>query len=441
MKTFYQILINNLIAGVTNNFVWFALVYWVYLETRSVFATSIVSGFYILMTAVSGFWFGSIVDHNKKKTAMLISSLITLSFFFLSLGFYLFTPPEAFTTIANPELWIIIILVLLGSIFGNIRNIALPTTVTFLVEEKLRDKANGLSGSMMGIMFAITSVASGFGLAYTGMFGVLTAGVALTLLAVFHLLFVEIQENKIVSLHPEGENSGKGIDIKGTIKVVAAIPGLFALIFFNMFNNFLGGVFMSLMDAYGLTMVSVEIWGLIFGVLSFCFIAGGLIIAKTGLGKNPLKTMFLCNLIMWTSAAFFTIQPWIWLLIFGMAVWMTLIPFIEASEQTVLQKVVPPERQGRVFGFAQSLEQAASPITAFLIGPIAQFIFIPFMTTGRGVELIGGWYGVGDGRGMALVFTIAGIIGFIVTIIAMNTKSYKLLSNAYLSHGKTTKDK
>jgi DHA3 family multidrug efflux protein-like MFS transporter len=189
---------------------------------------------------------------------------------------------------------------------------------------------------------------------------------------------------------------------------------------------------MSLMDPYGLTMVSVEWWGIIFGVLSLGFIAGGLLIAKFGLGKNPLRTMFLCNIIMWTAAAIFTVQPWLWLLIAGMAVWMTLIPFIEASEQTILQKVVPPERQGRVFGFAQSVEQSATPITAFLIGPLAQFVFIPFMTTGRGVDLIGSWFGVGMGRGIALVFIVAGVLGLIATIIAMNSKYYRQLSKAYL---------
>jgi DHA3 family multidrug efflux protein-like MFS transporter len=93
--------------------------------------------------------------------------------------------------------------------------------------------------------------------------------------------------------------------------------------------------------------------------------------------------------------------------------------------------VVPPERQGRVFGFAQSVEQSASPLTAFLIGPITEFIFIPFMTVGFGAELIGGWFGTGPARGMALVFTIAGVIGLIVTIIAFRSKYYRQLSSAY----------
>ena len=112
---------------------------------------------------------------------------------------------------------------------------------------------------------------------------------------------------------------------------------------------------------------------------------------------------------------------------------MILIPFAEASEQTLLQKVVPFERQGRVFGFAQSVEQSASPVTAFLIGPLTQLVFIPFMTTGSGVELIGDWFGTGQARGIALVFVVTGIIGLAATLIALRSKYYIQLSNRYLT--------
>jgi MFS transporter, DHA3 family, multidrug efflux protein len=88
-----------------------------------------------------------------------------------------------------------------------------------------------------------------------------------------------------------------------------------------------------------------------------------------------------------------------------------------------------------VFGFAQSIEQAASPITAFLIGPIAQFIFIPFMTTGAGVDLIGAWFGTGSNRGIALLFSVAGLIGLVMTLVAMQTNTYKILSKNYQDYG------
>ncbi|HEX9808119.1 MAG TPA: MFS transporter, partial [Alphaproteobacteria bacterium] len=161
------------------------------------------------------------------------------------------------------------------------------------------------------------------------------------------------------------------------------------------------------------------------------FIAGGMVVARRGLGKNPLRALFLANLVMWTICMVFPIQASIVLLTVGMFLWLCLIPVVEAAEQTILQKVVTPERQGRVFGFAQSVEQAASPITAFLIGPIAQLIFIPFMTTGAGVDLLGPWFGTGPDRGLGLVFIAAGSIGLIVTLMAMRSYSYRVLSANY----------
>ncbi len=427
MKTFYLVLANSLIASVTNNFVWFCLTFWLYLETKSVLATSYLAGTYLVAGALSGLWFGSIVDHNKKKISMVISSVVTLVFFSSALIFYLYTPESAFTHVGSISLWILVVLLMTGVVFGNIRNIALPTTVTFLVPEGQRDKANGLSGSMIGVSFSITSFASGLILGFSSMGTALVIAVVCTILALLHLLSVMIPEKDIV--HIEGQSR---LDIKGTIAAIKGVPGLFMLIFFAAINNFLGGVFMSLMDAYGLSLVSVQTWGILFGFLSIGFIVSGFVISKIGLGTNPLRTLFLSNIFMWIVSIFFTVQPWIVLLSVAMLIWIFLMPFVEAAEQTIIQKVVPPERQGRVFGFGQSVEQAASPLTAFLIGPLAQYFFIPFMTTGAGVELIGGWYGVGQGRGIALVFTFTGVIGFIITMLGMRSKAYKVLSGYYL---------
>lgn len=42
---------NALIASTANNFLWFALTFWVYLETRSVIASSVIGGAYMLLLA------------------------------------------------------------------------------------------------------------------------------------------------------------------------------------------------------------------------------------------------------------------------------------------------------------------------------------------------------------------------------------------------------
>lgn len=432
MRIFQKLLGIALVVATTNNFVWFAIVFWSYLETQSVVATSTVGGIYMVINAICSFWFGSLVDHHKKKNVMLGSSIATLTLF--SIGFLLYNilPEASFTTITSPVLWVFVLILLLGSVSGSIYQIAIPTLVALLVPEKERDKANGMFGTVMGVAFGITSVASGLVLGFLGMWYVLAIAVVGTAIAIGLLVLLPIPEKEIIHTHEGEEPAKKKVDIKGTIAAIKKIPGLFPLIFFTTFNNLLGGVFMALMDAYGLTLVSVQVWGTIWGVLSFGFIIGGLYIAKKGLGNNPLRSLFRINMIMWTICIFMTIQPSIVLLVIAMALWMPMMPFVEATEQTIFQKVVPPERLGRVFGFAHSVEQSASPLTSFIIGPLAQFIFIPFMREGgAGANAIGSWFGTGDGRGIALVFITAGIIGLTVTILAMRSKSYALLSERY----------
>jgi hypothetical protein len=112
MKPFHQILGNNLVANITNFTVWFAVTFWVYLETRSVFATGMIAGVYLVFTAGFGFWFGSIVDHNPKKLAMLGSSVASLAFYAASLAMVLFEPENAFTNPYGPYLWVFILLVM-----------------------------------------------------------------------------------------------------------------------------------------------------------------------------------------------------------------------------------------------------------------------------------------------------------------------------------------
>jgi DHA3 family multidrug efflux protein-like MFS transporter len=127
----------------------------------------------------------------------------------------------------------------------------------------------------------------------------------------------------------------------------------------------------------------------------------------------------------------FTLREWGWLYVVGIFAFMAVIPAAEAAEQTIMQRVVPFRTQGRVFGFAQSVEQSAAPLTAFLIGPLTQFGFIPFMTDGAGADAIGDWFGRGPDRGIALVFVLAGVAGLLTTLLALASRYYRQLSQAF----------
>ncbi len=429
MKNFYNVLINTLIANVTTSYLWYALTFWMYLETESVLVTGIIGGSYMLLVAIFSLIFGVVVDHNKKYKVMTWSSALTLIFYILAaIGFVLHST-EQLTDLASYQFYLLSGLILLGSVVENMRNIALSTTVTLLVPKNDRDKANGMVGTVQGIAFMVTSVFSGLSIGLLGMGWTMAIAVILTALSMVHLLlFVRIPEKQI---HHDPELRNKQIDIKGSVAAIRAVPGLAWLIVFTTFNNLVGGVFMALMDPYGLTLFSVEWWGVVLGVTSTGYIVGGAIVAKYGLGKNPLKTMLLINIGIAILGGLFTIREWWWLYAIGIFIFMCLMPAAEAAEQTIIQRVVPLKRQGRVFGLAMAIESASSPISAFMIAPIAQFGLIPFMKSPDGQNMLGWLLGSGQARGIALVFVIASLIMLVVVLYAFTTKSYHRLSHAY----------
>ncbi len=428
MRPFYLILGNSLVQNLTNFTVWFALLFWAFLATHSVFVTGVVGGVFMALTASLAIWFGNLVDHHKKKHLMLISSVASLLLYSVAYAVLLALPKTQMNDEGDWSLWVFIVIVMTGVVAGNVRTIALPTLVTALIPEPDRAKANGLVGIVNGAGLVATSAISGFLVSWGGMEATLLFAIGLTLLAIIHIWTVRLEEP---SPAPHSHGKRKLLDLQGTFAVIAAVPGLTALILLATFNNLLGGVFMALIDAYGLSLMNVQQWGGLWALASLGLIVSGVVISRKGVGKNPVRTLLVANAILWLVASVFTLQSSVIALGVGCFIYLLLYPVVEAAEQTALQKLVPYERQGRVFGLAQSIEQIAAPMTSFLVGPITQFVVIPFMTTGAGARAIGNWYGTGPERGMAVMFSLAGVIGVVGALIALNSRSYRNLSASY----------
>lgn len=424
---FANVLVNTLIANVTTSFLWFALTFWVYIQTQSVLATGIIGGAYMLFVAFFAMVFGTIVDRHRKHAVMVLSSLISAGAFLIAGALYLSQPEATLLDLGGPWFWLFAGIILFGGVIEQLRNIALSTTVTLLIEEDKRANANGLVGTVQGIAFLVTSVFSGLSIGFLGMGWTLLIAIVAMAITFVHLLFIRIPEGE-----PEPDpNASSALDFRGSVQAIRLAPGLFALIIFSMFNNFIGGVYMALMDPYGLTLFSAQVWGFALAFASTGFLVGGALVAKFGLGKRPVRTMLLVVIAMGLLGAVFMLREWWPLYVVGMWVYMALVPPVEAAEQTVIQKVVPYRRQGRVFGVAAAMEAAAAPITAFLIAPIAEFLIIPYMKAPAGRQRWGWLLGEGEARGIALICLFAGLIMVVAALLAFFTRSYRKLTLLY----------
>lgn len=426
-RAFANVLVNTLIANVTTSFLWFALTFWVYIETQSVLATGVIGGAYMLFIAFFSMVFGTIVDRNRKHTVMVLSSVVSAVAFGFAGILYLLHPESALLDLGGPWFWLFAGIILFGGVIEQLRSIALSTTVTLLIPEERHANANGLVGTVQGIAFLVTSVFSGLSIGFLGMGWTLIIAIVAMGVTFVHLLFVRIPEDK-----PQPDpDAPSALDFRGSVRAIRLAPGLFALIVFSTFNNLIGGVYMALMDPYGLTLFNAQLWGIALAFASTGFLVGGALVAKFGLGRKPVRTLLLFVIAMGALGAVFMLREWWPLYVIGMWLYMMMVPPVEAAEQTVIQKVVPFSRQGRVFGMAAAIEAAAAPITAFLIAPLAEFLIIPYMREGAGQAQWGWLLGEGEARGIALICLFAGIIMVIAAGLAFFTRSYRKLTALY----------
>ncbi|MBD2762167.1 MFS transporter [Kocuria sp. cx-116] len=426
-RTFVNILVNTAVANLTTSYLWFALTFWIYLETRNVIATGVVGGIYMLLLALSSISFGTLVDRYRKLAVMRFAGLFTLVMFLLAGAIFVLAPDGQVARLDGPWFWGFAAVTLIGAVVENMRNIALSTTVTILVEPDRRANANGLVGMVQGIAFMVTSVLSGLSIGLLGMGATVVIAVVLTALAFGHLLTVRMPEEAA----PAPSDAHGGFDLVGSWRAVMAVSGLFALVLFSTFNNFIGGAYIALMDPYGLELFSVEMWGGLFALGSTGFMVGGAVIGKVGLGSNPLRTMLLVVMVLGLLGALFTIREWGWLYIAGIWLYMALFPAVEAAEQTVIQRVVPLARQGRVFGFAMAFESSAAPVTAFVVAPLAEFWIIPYARSDAGAAALEPLLGEGTARGIALVFLCASALMILAAALAFLTPVYRRVSAEY----------
>jgi hypothetical protein len=101
----------------------------------------------------------------------------------------------------------------------------------------------------------------------------------------------------------------------------------------------------------------------------------------------------------------------------GMPVWLTAAVFIEvfiplafSSYDSIWQRKIPPEQQGRVFAARDLVVSVGEPFALLLTGLLADHLFEPAMLSAGVLSSSFGWLvGTGPGAGMGLLLVICAV--------------------------------
>lgn len=417
MQTFTIIWFGQMISLIGSQLTNFALGVWVYQRTGSVTQFALISLFTSLPMILISPVAGTLVDQFPRRWMMLFSDL----------GAGISTGVIAIL-LATGDLatWHIYVGAAISSCFGAFQWPAYTAATTLLVPPEKLARANGMLqvGEAAGRLVA--PMLGGILLLFLEIDGIIFIDFATFLFALSTLLLAPFPK-QYIDRHRAEKTPWLKEASSGLVYLVNR-RGLFALLLFFAVNNFLVGIVQMLITPLVLSFGSATDLGTIMTTGGIGMLVSSILVSTVRMPQYlalSIFTFMLLGGICITCAGFYqsilALALIAFLFFFG-------LPIINSSAQVIFQKKVPSSLQGRVFATIGAIANASQPLAYTVAGPLADKIFEPLMAqNGLLAKSMGKIIGVGQGRGIGLMFIVMGILTVLATIIAYQYKPLRLV--------------
>ncbi len=405
LRTFYTLILTQVFSLVGSRMSDLALSIYVYNQTGDVTPLALVALFSFLPQVIAASFAGVLADRWDRRWVMILSDAgqavgtVLLLVIFLSGGF---------------QLWHLYAVTLIKAIFGVFQAPAFQASVTMLIPDDQRERANAiqqLTGPLAGV---ISPALTGTLYALIGLTGIILVDLLTFAAAAIVIMLIRIQR-------PEQTEVGRAMqgsflkESLGGIRYLWNWRTLFLITIHISLVNFLFSAAMVAFTPYLLARTGSEaVMGLLLGVFNVGMIVGGIIIGVWGGTKPRIHTILPGVLI---SGLFLALigaaqSP----LMLGAAIFLLAlpVPMINASVMSLMQTKVPPDVQGRVFAVLSQMSMLLMPLAYLLMGPVIDTVFEPAVGT-PGWERVAPLVGSTQGSGIGLIMVISGALLAVTT--------------------------
>ena len=206
------------------------------------------------------------------------------------------------------------------------------------------------------------------------------------------------------------------------------------ILFFSVVNFLAKAGNDGMMSAFilGRTGGSQKALGMAEAAVSLGVLAGSVVVTFVKPPKNKTKVIFIsCIFTFLLGDVMLSLTPSLPYWVVSAFVSYVPVAVLGANLNTVMRVHVPLEMQGRVFSARDTLQNITIPLGLFLGGIWADHVFEPFMNRPSAIQhALALFFGAGKGSGIAVMFFIVGIIGFILSIAALRNPLYQSLNDS-----------
>lgn len=427
-KKFIVIWFGQMIASIGSGLTSFGLNIYVFQQTRSASACSVVVLCAFLPMVLLTPFAGILADRfNKWKLMLMGDSFSAISLIAMLL----------FIKLGNTSIIMICICVFISSIFSSLMDPAYKSIVTDLLAPEQFSKASGLIQLASSAKYLISPLIAGILIKASGIETILIIDILTFVLTLASIIYAS---NSIVSIKKEQSKDSSYIqDLMEGWNSLVGNKGLMSLILLTTMVTFYVGFIEILLTPMLLGVTDESTLGAITSFGSIGMLATSIIIGFRGIKKNYISTLSSAFTVM--GIVIFIVGSVINVYVIGIAafIFFAMLPFANTSIDVLIRSSLERKTEGRVWGLISLISQLGYLVAYSISGILADHVFNPLLDeNGALASSIGRLIGVGEGRGIGLMIIICGVSMLVTSYIIYINRNIKVLENNYLAQKKYT---
>lgn len=414
VRVFYFLLAGQSLAFLGSTLTNFALGVWAYKTGGNVTDFTLIAIASTVPGIILGPFIGTLIDRWNRKRLLLgaqsCTALVVLTVALLHWSRIL-------------EVWHILLVVPIASLCGTVLQLGFTTLVAALVPQDSLSRANGSLGLVFGVVQLSGPLLAGMALDRIGLDGIFIIN-----LAGFVVALLTLSLSKLPTVHKKDSASQMSLwqELVEGYQFLKSKPGvlgglyLFTLIWFNV------SAVQVLMLPLILSIGTSTDLGFIQSMAGVGTLIGGLLMVAW---KGPERKVFGILVPSVLIACILIVMPIPthigWLAGCSVLI-MIAAPVATVCSQTLWQRKVPLVFHGRAFSLRNTIMKAAQPAAFLSAGLLADHLFNPLMQSESALkDILGAVWGTGEGRGVAVMISLFGVISLVMVIIAWLTPTIR----------------
>jgi MFS family permease len=344
---------------------------------------------------------GALVDRWDRRRVMIVSDALAAAATLVIATLYMAD---------RLEVWHILVVSALGSTAGAFQGPAYTASVTLLVPKEHYGRASGMAQMARAIAQVLSPALAGLLLLAIGLAGVILIDFGTFLFAVGTLMLVRIPRPQ-PSAEGAAQRRGLWREALQGWTYIRDRGGLLGMLLLFAALNFILGMVAALGTPMLLSFTTPDRLGAILSVGGLGMLVGSLVMSAWGGPRRCIHGVLGFLVIIGLGLVLVGLRPSAFWAGTGFFVALAAAPVVGGCSQAIWQRKVPADLQGRVFATRGMIAMAATPLAYLLSGPLADRFFNPWLLEGGLLaDRVGRIVGVGPGRGIGLMFVIAGVL-------------------------------